>query len=568
MSADPRGFIPASDAANGIVTDLALHQECTEIERNILVQSSNGFLSTTITNTPMTSNSFYAPLTVTNVNTTNNTVTIPGLAAELAAASCMSSCRGSITGQPITFSSTDLLPSPLQTSTTYYLVPTATTDVYQLSTTKQNAFQCPAIVISLSATPSVVTGTAPITSNITATASVMGAVGVPGTLVIDGTSVTIPATDTLSQVVAAINAAVIPNVTAAIKYTYAYKNNHNCNCHCSRNLDPHDNPYNNNYNFNNNYNNGNPNLNYSQQHSHNCNNNNINNTYIASQNLFLSDSTSAAITIGAGSTAALLAALGLTAGTFGEADASGNLIIDGYTVVVNATDTLATIVANINAAAIPNVLASISAGNTLVLTDSTGAAIALASNPQAMTGTASITGTISATGNLVIDAVTVALTAADTLSQTITAINAAITAYNTANPTIPVNVIASSPSTYLVLTDSTGATITIGAASTSSILTALGFTSGQTISAPVLAALGLTAGTQAASVITATPSTLSELYYNAWKAVYFFPEQQMYTNLMADVISYFTSVGYTIIQQQQTDSSGNPIQAFQWVISW
>ena len=88
MAAGPTGFIPASDAANGIATDLLLHKECTEIEQIILVQSSYGFLQANITTTPMTSNTFYSPITITNVNTTNNTVTIPGLAALLAIPTC------------------------------------------------------------------------------------------------------------------------------------------------------------------------------------------------------------------------------------------------------------------------------------------------------------------------------------------------------------------------------------------------------------------------------------------------------------------------------------------------
>src|ERR1019366_10479307 len=154
MAADPRGFIPASDAANGIVTDLALHLECTDIERNILIQSSNGFISTTICNTLMTSNVSFTPVSITA--STSTTVTIPGLAAEVAA----NPLSPSLLGFPVTFSSTNLLLAPLVTQTTYYLVPTATVDVYELATSKQNAFQQPAIVMTLSVKPAVVTGTA------------------------------------------------------------------------------------------------------------------------------------------------------------------------------------------------------------------------------------------------------------------------------------------------------------------------------------------------------------------------------------------------------------------------
>jgi hypothetical protein len=38
--------------------------------------------------------------------------------------------------------------------------------------------------------------------------------------------------------------------------------------------------------------------------------------------------------------------------------------------------------------------------------------------------------------------------------------------------------------------------------------------------------------------------------------------------LMHKVQTYFQSVGYTIIQQQQVDSNGNPITAFQWYVTW
>ena len=469
MSAGPTGFIPASDAANRIATDLALHQECTEVERIILVQSSYGFLSATITSTLMTSNDFYAALTVTNVNLVNNTMTIPGLAAELTS-SCMS-CPPNLQGVPVTFSSTNLLPAPLTTSTTYYLVPTTTADVYQIALSKQNAFQCPPVIITLSATPSVVTGTTSITSNITGTNSVMGPIGVGGTLVIDGTSLTIPTTDTLEQIAAAINAASIPNVVATVTYTYKYCNNNNGGCCCNQN-NVH--RY---YNYENysEWNNGNPNYNCNHNNCNKCechkNNNINNNSVITSAKLSLADTMGAAITIGAGSTAALLTTLGLTAGTFGEIGAAGDLIIDGVTTVINSTDTLTTIVSDIN-------LAMAAASNTNV--------------------TASI-------------------------------------ATNGAS---------------LVITDISGAAITI--AGTSGVLTAL----------------GLTAGTQQASVISATPETQSQLYFNAWQNVYFFPEQQAYVNLMQDVMSYFTSQGYNITRQQQTDSNGNPLPVMQWYITW
>ena len=455
MAADPRGFIPASDAANGFVTDITLHRECTEIESIILQQSNYGFLQATITTTPMTSNAFLAALVVTNVNTTNNTVTIPGLAAELTAS--MPSCSTNLLGTPVTFSSTNLLPSPLVTSTVYYLIPTTTTDVYGIATSKQNAFQCPPVSITLAVTPSVVTGTTSITGNITGAGSVLGNIGIPGTLVIDGTSITIPATDTLAQIVAAINAAAIPNVIASIVYTYSYSNNNNCgnNCNCNCNCSCNG--------YNGYYNNGRNNCN-----NCNCNNNSsINNNVISTASLGLVNSVGGATTIGAGSTSALLSALGLTAGTFGEAGVSGNLIIDGITVVVNSTDTPTNIVANINAASIPNITASLSANGSSI-----------------------------------------------------------------------------------VISNLTGTAITIGG--TSSVLTALGFT----------------AGTQQSSVVSATPTLQSELFYNAWKNIYFFPEQQLYVNLMQDVVNYFESVGYNITQQQQTDSSGNPLPVFQWYVTW
>jgi hypothetical protein len=451
MAADPRGFIPASDAANGIVNDLILHQECTEIERNILIQSNYGFLSTTITTTPMTSNAFLAPLTAT-IDTVHNTVAIPGLAAEV-----NTSCSQSLNGQPVTFSSTNLLPAPLETGTTYYLVTTAVTDVYQISTTKQNTFQCPPVVLALSAIPSVVTGTSTISTTAVGSQSILNNTGVPGTLVINGTSIPVAATDTLANLVAHINAAHIPNLLAAIEYTYR---EHHGRC------DEHGHDCDNDRDFD-----------FGEWNTVDCgtgydypdnrpHQNNLR-PVIATAQLALEGLNGNAVTIGAGSTPALLTALGLTAGTFGEVGAAGNLIIDGHSIVISATDTLTSIAANINLALIPNVTAALSANNS-----------------------------------------------------------------------------------SLGITDASGSAITIGG--TSVALTALGFT----------------AGTQQASVISATPLLLSELFYSAWTNVYFFPEQQQYVALMQKVIAYFQSVGYSITRQQQVDAQGNPIQAFSWHITW
>ena len=70
MSVLSNGFISASTAGQNSVADIAVHQEVTAIEAEILTQSNLGFLSVEISDTPMTSVTSNSPITITNVNST------------------------------------------------------------------------------------------------------------------------------------------------------------------------------------------------------------------------------------------------------------------------------------------------------------------------------------------------------------------------------------------------------------------------------------------------------------------------------------------------------------------
>ena len=68
------GFIKASDARSGNITDITVHREITSIEEQILIQSGNGFLSTTINNTIMTDTSL-------NTSTAVSAITSSGVSS-------------------------------------------------------------------------------------------------------------------------------------------------------------------------------------------------------------------------------------------------------------------------------------------------------------------------------------------------------------------------------------------------------------------------------------------------------------------------------------------------------
>lgn len=135
MAIDSRGFFTADIAAKNIATDLVIHQEICDVEARIMVESANSFLSVTVNNTLFTDSVLNAPITITSVDPVLNTLTLTGAPLTI--------------GTPIYVSSTGTLPSPLQTSTIYYIVPTATLDVYQLALTKQNSYQTVPVTIDI-----------------------------------------------------------------------------------------------------------------------------------------------------------------------------------------------------------------------------------------------------------------------------------------------------------------------------------------------------------------------------------------------------------------------------------
>lgn len=257
------------------------------------------------------------------------------------------------------------------------------------------------------------------------------------------------------------------------------------------------------------------------------------------------------------------------ANTFRVATSAQNAAYGIYVVLTSAAETTS-IGTNINPTFTAGSVIIIN-GVTVTLTGTNLAqTITDINNPAAVGTNANPTFVVSSA--IVIEGHSVVLTGT-TLAQTVIDINTAA---------IP-NVVASQlNSNYLIIRDTSGTTLTIsGAAATVAgmpasttpipniiasqttgnnlVLTDTIGTAINTSGAGATAA-GMTASTPA-PVISVQAVSDAEQFYNVWKGL---TTDAAKTFLMNQVMTHFTNLGYTIIQQQNPQVP----QVFQWVVSW
>ena len=151
--------------------------------------------------------------------------------------------------------------------------------------------------------------------------------------------------------------------------------------------------------------------------------------------------------------------------------ASGNIVLNGITVALLSTHTLAQIVSVINSFTNESIIASSSASN-LVLTEIAGAEIIVSGDSGVLTalGIAADTYGLGASGSLYIDNIAVSISATNSILDIIQSINTA---------SIP-NIVASENNFNLVITNTAGLSSSIGSSSTTEVLDVLGLVAEQT----------------------------------------------------------------------------------------